>query len=168
MDEQWQSIVDTYTRPLLHMSYLYVKDFHAAEDIVQDVFVTFFEKQTQFREQSSLQTYLTRMTINRSKDYLKSWRYRTHQLTNYFTASYRQKNDVVEEEERLAIAEAVLALPMKYREMIILYFYEHYTLKEIAALLHLAPSTVHYRFQKAQQKLKIALSDTEWELLFHE
>ena len=167
MDE-WTDIVHTYTKPLLHISYLYVKDFHAAEDIVQEVLIAFFEKRHQFEARASLKTYLTRMTINRSKDYLKSWRYRSQQLTTYFTGGYAERNEMIKAEERLEIAEAVLALPVKYREMIILYFYEHYTLKEISELLHCPMSTVHYRCQKAQEKLKAVLHADEWELLLDE
>lgn len=168
VEVEWQRIVDKYTKKLFQLSYLYVKDFHAAEDIVQDVFLRFFEKQHDFRQKSSIETYLTRITINCSKDYLKSWRYRTHQVTTYFTGGYEMKNQLIASEERLEIAEAVLQLPIKYREIIILYFYKNHSFAEMSELLQLPISTIHYRYKKAQQKLKEKLSALEWEGLFHE
>ena len=58
---------------LLRLAYTYVKNKQAAEDIVQDVLLKAFEKQEYFRGESSYRTYLYRMTINRSYDYLRSW-----------------------------------------------------------------------------------------------
>ncbi len=164
----WQELLTTHTQKLLHISFLYVKDWHAAEDIVQDVFVKYFETYEQFRHESSVTTYLTRMTINRSKDYLKSFRYRTQQLTTYFTQSITTKDSLIINEERNVIADAILALPLKYREPVILYFYEELTFHEIAVLLHLPESTVHYRFTQAKLKLREQIPEKEWGLLNHE
>ena len=51
---------------LLKVAYLYVKNEATAEDIVQDVFIAFYQKQQQFRQESSYRTYLVKMTVNRS------------------------------------------------------------------------------------------------------
>ncbi|WP_029499758.1 sigma-70 family RNA polymerase sigma factor [Kurthia huakuii] len=167
-ESYWQALLQQHTQALLHISFLYVKDWHAAEDIVQDVFVKFFEKQELFRHEASIATYLTRMTINRSKDYLKSFRYRTQQLTNYFTQSISTPNTLLVKEEQLAIADAILALPLKYREPIILYFYQNKTFHDISLLLQLPESTVHYRFTQAKKKLQQQITATEWELFNYE
>lgn len=164
----WQELLTTHTQPLLHISFLYVKDWHAAEDIVQDVFIKYFESYEQFRHEASVSTYLTRMTINRSKDYLKSFRYRTQQLTTYFTQTITTKDSLILNEERLEIADAILALPLKYREPVILYFYQELTFNEIGDLLHLPESTVHYRFTQAKITLKERITEKEWGLLEYE
>lgn len=167
-EQQWQDCLHQYSKKLLHLSYLYVKDWHSAEDIVQDVFITYFEKETQFRGDSTLETYLTRMTINRSKDYLKSWRYRTMTLTNFFPQTMKMKNSLIEEEERSEVVGAVFRLPIKYRELIILHFYEHHSLIAISKLLNVPSSTVHNRFLKAKKLLREQINRQEWEGLFHE
>ena len=41
---------------------------------MQDVFIAFYQKQEQFRREASLRTYLVKMTVNRSHDYLRSWK----------------------------------------------------------------------------------------------
>lgn len=164
-NQHWQDLLITHTQSLLHISFLYVKDWHAAEDIVQDVFIKYFETSEQFRHEASINTYLTRMTINRSKDYLKSFRYRTQQLTTYFTQSITTKDSLIIKEERNDIANAILALPLKYREPIVLYFYQELTFREIGDLLHLPESTVHYRFTQAKLKLQEQIPEKEWGLL---
>ena len=80
----FREVYDMHADDLLAITYTYVKDWGMAEDITQEVFTKFWQHQNQFRQESSLKTYLIRAAINRSKDYLKSWRYRTHMLTNSF------------------------------------------------------------------------------------
>ncbi len=102
---------------------------------MQDVFLTYYEKFEQFEERSSLKTYLIRITINKCKDYLKSWRYRKQSLTNNFFMSKQDRRRVVEDAERLDIANAVLDLPIHLREVVIHYYYEEQSVLEVAQLL---------------------------------
>ena len=67
---------------LLKLAYTYVKSRTMAEDIVQDVFEKAIEKESAFRGDASYKTYLIRMTINRSYDYLRSWKYKQQSITN--------------------------------------------------------------------------------------
>lgn len=69
-------IIDEHSRYLVRIAYLYVKNWSTAEDVVQEVFVTYFQKSDQFRNEASLKTYLTKMTANRAKDYLRSWKHK--------------------------------------------------------------------------------------------
>ena len=167
-DASFQEMIHEHNDYLLQLSYLYVKDWNAAEDIVQEVFIQYWMKSAQFRERSSLRTYLTRMTINRCKDYLKSWRYRTQIVTNVFTEIIRPKNQLILQDEQLIVAEAVLSLSIKFREVIILYYFKELTIVEIATLLHTSESTIKYRLKKAKGRLKEMLSAHQWEVLTNE
>ena len=167
-DVKFQAIIHEHNDYLLQLSYLYVKDWNAAEDIVQEVFIQYWLKSEQFRAQSSLKTYLTRMAINRCKDYLKSWRYRTQVLTNVFTDIIRPKNQLVLQDEQLIVANAVLSLSIKFREVIILYYFKELTIVEIAMILNTTESTVKYRLKKAKGRLKEMLSAQQWEVLTNE
>ena len=66
-----EQIIDEHSAHLLRLAYFYTKNRHAAEDIVQDVLIKFCE--APYEERGQLRAYLTRLTINKSKDYLKSW-----------------------------------------------------------------------------------------------
>lgn len=167
-DDRFQSIVYEHNNYLLQLSYLYVKDWDTAEDIVQEVFINYWVKSEQFQAQSSLKTYLTRMAINQCKDYLKSWRYRTQTLTNVFTEIIRPKNQLILEEEQLIVAEAVLSLPIKFREVIILYYFKELTIQNISNTLNTSESTIKYRLKKAKERLKEMLSTQQWEVFINE
>lgn len=167
-DERFQSIINEHNDYLLQLTYLYVKDWNTAEDIVQEVFINYWMKEEQFQAQSSLRTYLTRIAINRCKDYLKSWRYRTQTLTNVFTGMIRPKNQLILQDEQLILADAVLALPIKFREVIILYYFKELTIREIAVIINTSESTIKYRLKSAKERLKEKLSTQQWEVLTSE
>ncbi|MFP3916315.1 sigma-70 family RNA polymerase sigma factor, partial [Lysinibacillus telephonicus] len=162
------SIINEHNDYLLQLTYLYVKDWNTAEDIVQEVFINYWMKEEQFQAQSSLRTYLTRIAINRCKDYLKSWRYRTQTLTNVFTGMIRPKNQLILQDEQLILADAVLALPIKFREVIILYYFKELTIREIAVIINTSESTIKYRLRSAKERLKAKLSTQQWEVLTSE
>ncbi len=154
---------------LLRLAYLYVKDWPAAEDIVQDVFLKFYQEFEQFEGRSTLKTYLAKMTINKCKDYLKSWRYRKQVLTDSFTnQTKKSRNRIVEQDEKLELADAVLQLSLKYREVIIYYYYEEFSVLEVAQMLSISDNTVKTRLRKARALLKDQLKSNQWEVLLHE
>ena len=78
-EQQLAAIMDTYAEKLLRIAYFYTKNVQSAEDIVQEVFIAFYYT-NKYTEQGELGAFLTRMTSNKCKDYLKSWAYRTHLL----------------------------------------------------------------------------------------
>lgn len=75
--------MEQYSLYLLKLAFMYVKDRQITEDIVQEVFVQFYYSH-HYNEQGNLKSYLTTMTVNRSKNYLTSWSYRIHQLDKKF------------------------------------------------------------------------------------
>ena len=65
--------------------------------------------------------------------------------------------------ENRELYESVMALPDKYRDVIILYYYQEMTLDEAAGILGIGKSTVHLRLKKARQALRIEMERSEWE-----
>jgi len=168
-EEKFQLVMQEHTDYLLRLAYLYVKDWPASEDIVQDVFLSYYKKFEQFDERSTLKTYLAKMTINKCKDYLKSWRYRKQVLTNSFSNPVKKaRNRLVEEDEKLELADAVFKLPLKYREVIIYYYFEELSVLEVAHILSISDNTVKTRLRKSRCLLKDQLTGQQWEVLLHE
>ena len=167
-EHAFNEAVNKHTDYLLRLCYMYVKDWQAAEDIVQDVFITYYAKFEQFEERSTLKTYLIRIAINKCKDYLKSWRYRKMTLTNQFFGAKKDRQNHVENDERLEIANAVLKLPIHLREIVIHYYYEELSVLEVSTLLNLSDNTVKTRLRRARQLLKEQLTNDEWEVLSNE
>ena len=159
----------TYTSLLFRIAYYYTKNLHTAEDVVQDVFIKFFQMDIQLTE-GEMQPYLMRMTANRAKDYLKSWHYRKLVLQEklLFNKTIHEKDTLVQQDEEAEISQAILALPLKQREAIAYYYLEGLNSKEIALLLQIPESTVKSRISKGRDRLKEQLKSIEWEVLLHE
>ena len=158
-----EEVMREHTKHLLRLAYFYTKNDQSAEDIVQDVFIKFYH--SNYTEDGKLRAYLSRMTINKSKDYLKSWHYKKMQLHEFWEQKGNVKKDaLVVNDERAKIGEAILSLKLLYREPLILYYYEELTLIEIANVLKLPINTVKTRLKRAKEQLKPMLED-EWEVL---
>nr|WP_301286019.1 sigma-70 family RNA polymerase sigma factor [Lysinibacillus endophyticus] len=154
----FEELVETYAESLIQVAYSYVKNKQMAEDIVQDVFIKAFEKKSQFRGDSSYKTYLYKMTINRSYDYLRSWSYRNHFLTNKFSNLFGVHKSMDEflviEDERAVIGNEVLKLKPKYREVVVLFYFKELKIEEIATILDCSINTVKTRLSRARNILK--------------
>ncbi len=164
---QLEQFIKTHGEELLRLAYTYVKNNEAAEDIVQDVLLKAFEQHDQFRGEASYRTYLYRMTINRSTDYLRSWSYKNTILTEKFQKLFKGTKSAEQEvlvlSENRALGEAVLNLPVKYREVIILYYYKELKIDEIADMLSCSDNTVKTRLRRGREKLKLVLEGGAWD-----
>ena len=165
-----KKIIDEYGDYLLRVAYLYVKNETTAEDIVQDVFIAFYKKQEQYRQEASLKTYLVKMTVNRCHDYLRSWQHKRVVLFEKITAKRTHETPERVYMQNVAssdLIETLFTLSLTYREVIILYYYEEMSTVEIAKLLNCPESTVRTRLQRARKQLKNRMIDYEWEA-FHD
>ena len=158
-----EQVMDEYGDYCFRIAYLYVKDFGVAEEIVQDVFVDFHLKH-QYKGLASLKTFLVKMTVYKSQNYLRSFK----ALKRQWTATYDEKRNEGRPDEMIALKEqqsslvkAMFKLPIKYREILIFYYYEDYTIKEISQLLAISENTVKTRLARAREKLKPLLQDNE-------
>lgn len=162
-----EQIIERYGEYLYHFSYMYVKDTQLAEEITQDVLMKFLLHKEDFRNEASLKTYLTRIAINCCHDELRKQK-RKNLLTKFLPL---RKNEPSTEQAYLAteafttLKETVFALPVHYREVIVLFYYEEFEVAEIADLLDVSQNTVRTRIRRARELLK---NNQELEAIFYE
>ena len=167
--EQWfEEIMDEYGNALLKLAYHYVKDWARAEDIVQEVFVKVYNHGDTYRGESSFKTWIYRITINQCKDYLKSSFVRRTiigTVQDWFNrpTETTPESEVIEQQERTELANCIHDLPIKYREVILFYYYEELTVPEIASLLAISENTVKTRLKRGRERLKEMLLKQEGE-----
>ena len=152
MNLSFNQVVEQYTTYLLKLSYLNVGNRQIAEDIVQEVFIKFYEKFGDSIPLENPKTFLVMMTFNRCRDYFKSWSYRKLRLMELFSKESNRDSSRVEQSE---IMQAIFKLPIHFREVIILYYFDEQTTTEMAKMLNSPISTVKMRLQRAQQLLTI-------------
>jgi RNA polymerase sigma-70 factor, ECF subfamily len=155
--EQLNDLMDEYGEEIKRLVYTYTKNWQQAEDITQEIFISAYNNLKDFREQSTMKTWIYRIAINKCKDYVRSWNYTKTQLTNTF---YQRSNGLSPEEEYLQaeqkeqISRMILQLPIKYREVIILYYFKEFSLEEISTTLGINLNTVKSRLRRAKKSLE--------------
>ncbi|MFJ7666818.1 sigma-70 family RNA polymerase sigma factor [Lysinibacillus sp. NPDC097195] len=163
-----EQIIAEHGDYLLKVAFLYVKNEATAEDIVQDVFIAFYQKQQQFRQESSLRTYLVKMTVNRSHDYLRSWKSKRLSLFEKITGRVSTKTPekaMLAKSTKQLLVEALFTLTVPYREVLILYYFEDMSTVDIAKLIGCPEATVRTRLQRARKQLATIIADDDWEVL---
>ena len=151
------------------MSYLYVKDKQLAEEITQDVFLTYETKGDAFRGEAALKTYLTRILINRCHDELRKMKRKNvlQFLTPFWTNEKSAEQEVMKQQQFQTLKQAVMGLPIHYREAIILFYYEEFEAREIADLLGVSQNTVRTRLRRGKDLLRSKLP-SQSEVFSHE
>lgn len=158
-EELLETLVDEYAERVKRLAFTYVKSWQAAEDITQEVFISCYKNLDSFRLESSYKTWIFKVTVNKSKDYLKSKWYRSivpfdfsWSLLSGMKAS--PEDEVIEKNDEYLLSKNVLSLPVKYREVIILYYYEDLNIREISELTKLNFDTVKTRLRRAKSLLR--------------
>ncbi len=150
-----ECIMNEYGDSLLRMCTLYVKDRYLAEDIVQETFIKVYQKYHTFNNHSQEKTWIMSIAINTCKNYMRgSWLSKVK--TGVFLESTSLTNieeDVLQEEKERELLEKVMQLKVKYREVILLYYYQEVGVKDIAEILNIKEGSVRVRLQRARQQL---------------
>lgn len=142
-DEYIAETVKKYSSSMLKTAYSLLKSTDDAEDAVQEAFIKLITKAPEFENEEHKKAWLLRVTVNISKNMLKSARRKNLPLTEEIP--FREKRDEV--------LPYVLSLDEKYRVVIHLYYYENYSIKEIAEILSLPSATVGTRLSRARKML---------------
>lgn len=157
-------IMNRHGQEILQLAYSYVRNRELAEDLTQDIFVKCFSALHTYKGKSSLRTWLWRIAINHCKDYLKSWYNRNVTPSDQECfVTYSQKESVeqlvIRQDEDQQLVLSVMELPMKYREVIYLFYYEELSIKEIASVIEVKENTVKTRLRRAKELLKDRLEE---------
>jgi len=156
-----ETLIRQYGNDVLRTAYMYVKDVHTAEDIFQEVFIKVNQKLSTFEGNSSIKTWIIRITINTCKDYLKSaWNRRVVPMMEYqedAIISETDYDDVEKRDTKELIKKSVLSLPSKYKDIVLCVYYHEMTIAEAAKTLNIAEGTAKSRLSRARLKLKSVL-----------
>lgn len=159
--EDWlEQVMTQWEVPLLRTCYLLLRDAALAEDAVQETFLKAYKAIDTFRGESSEKTWLFRIGVNVCRDMKRGrwFRYLDRRVTPEVLPIPAPEAD----EDYQELSEAIMRLPDKDKEIILLYYYQNMNIREIASALGLAPSSVSNRLKKARERLKDLLERGEF------
>lgn len=151
------SMVDQYQTALLQMCYMVLHDRALAEDAVQETFLKAYRSMDAFRGDCSEKTWLMRIAVNTCRDMRRSAWFRHVDRRIEMESIPSSALQIDGDEDAEEVAWAVVKLPARYREVILLYYDQDMTLKEIADVLGIGVSSVSERLKAARTKLRKAL-----------
>ena len=145
--------VKKYRAMVFRIAYGYTKDTHDADDITQEVFLKLYKTETIFYAEENVRAWLIRVVINQAKSHLKTvWNTRRSDLSESIAAESESNNPA--HDDCLDLYRYVDGLKPKYRTIIYLYYYEGYSVKEIAVLLKIRETNVTTQLSRARSQLK--------------
>ena len=150
-------MVDQYQTALLQMCYMDLHDRALAEDAVQETFLKAYKSMDTFRGDCSEKTWLMRIAVNTCRDMRRSAWFRHVDRRTDIEGIPSWTPQIDGDDDAEEVARAVVKLPARYREVILLYYDQDMTLKEIADVLGIGISSVSERLKTARTKLRKAL-----------
>lgn len=153
--EQFTSLAKKHMDMVFRLAFSYLRSREEADDVTQNVLLALWRTDKVFESGEHVKAWLIRVTVNECKKVLRSpWRKR-EDLAAYENAL------AFETEEDRALYDAVMALDAKYRAVIVLYYYEGYSIAETAKLLGIPSPTAGTRLARARERLKDMLTEAE-------
>lgn len=166
-DDGMKEVIETYSDMIYRIAVAHMRTKEDAEDIYQEVFLIYLQKQLAFREEEHRKAWLIRTTLICCKRaLLSSWKKRnilTEDVAEVFSGTGKEKEPITsfELKEENEVYTAVRSLPQKYRTVIYLFYFEQQSVKEISDILKIRPGTVRMQLTRGREMMKELLVDCD-------
>jgi len=151
--ERLEQIFRDYYQLIYRVAFSQVKNHADAEDITQEVFLKIIRHDMRSQSMEHERAWIVRVTINLCRDLLKSKWHKTNVSMEEVSEAQRGSCENFTEIQD-DMMWAVLQLPEKYRNCLYLFYYEDYSIKEIAQSLEMPENTVKTNLKRGRQALK--------------
>ena len=152
-DVDLESVIDRYSDMLYKICFLILKNEQDTKDVLQETFLIYYTKQPEFESEEHKKAWLIKVSQNKCKEFL-----RFHKRHAAIPLEDMEETLVItdglsgNDKEILSL---VWDLDYKLKSVVILFYIEGYTVKEVAEILKTTPSAVKKRLQRAREKLSV-------------
>jgi len=156
---RWNGLVEEYQTMLYRIAFSNMKNRADAEDVVQEAFLRYMKDEKPILSKEHEKAWLIRTAIHICMDIQKSsWRRKTVALEESLAAETRNVYLPYQIKDDKTL-EAVLQLPVLYRNPIYLFYYEDYSIREIAVVLNEKEGTIKTRLRRGREEVKKILTE---------
>lgn len=156
----FSQIYNSYSKQMYSVVLRILQDKEEAEDIIQESFITAFEKIENFRQESTFGAWLKRIVINKAINQIKKRKLNIEDIDENEAESLMEENEI--QYPTLSINEiknGIKLLPNGYRVVLSLFLLEGYSHKEIAEEMGISESTSKTQYKRAKLKLRDLLGE---------
>jgi RNA polymerase sigma-70 factor (ECF subfamily) len=150
----FESIVLRWQRPLINLAYRFCRDRSRAEDLAQEAFLRVYRGLSSWRGDAPFSTWLFAVATNCYRSELKRFPPATHSLDDALALVGPQANLSDTADLHDAIRQAVLALPARYRDTLVLFYFHEMDVAGAAQSLGLPEGTVKARLARGRKILQ--------------
>lgn len=144
-----QSSVKAYSEMIYRIAYTVLESKSDAEDILQEVLIKYVTTNKKFKDEEYKKSWLIRVTLNMSYNLKKSaWKRHTVPLDDEVKFEYKHQSEIFDVIEKL---------DKKYKDVVLLYYYEDIPIRNISKILKISEDNVRKRLSRARKKLEIIL-----------
>ena len=159
--QEFNLVYERYRDLLYRIGYTYLKNEHDVADLLQEVFVKRLYHAPSFQSEEHEKRWMIRVTVNLAKNQRKSFWSKNVTKMAEMLESPECNNWQMSERQKDLLA-AVVSLPEKQRIALYLHYFEGYTCKEIADILHCTESAIKMRLKKGRMMLRDDLSQEDY------
>lgn len=151
--EEFEKIYIRQSTKILNLCRTYLGNEEDAKEAVQNIFIKLLEKHITFKDTNHETAWLCKTTRNHCLDVLKSsWHKKRVDMESVPETSATSNNQ--DNHENAILKKALNQLSIKQKEVIYLYYYEEYSIKEISKMLGRSQSTIQSQLAAGRKKLK--------------
>jgi RNA polymerase sigma-70 factor (ECF subfamily) len=149
-----EGLITEYQSELLHLAMSYLNDYQLAQDCIQEIFMTAFHKADPGKESFAVRKWLKICTVNRCKSMLRASFWRRFVFLDYaqITSVSSATRDDYSRLDETGVLAKVMKLSIKYREVIILHYYQDMTLQEVSSVLKISNEAAKTRLRRAKEQ----------------
>lgn len=156
MKDDFEILVEKYADTVTRICFVNLENRADAEDAWQNVFIKLFKsKKIWSKPEDELRKWLVTVTLNECRDIKRKLFHRNHYDIDELNVSYS------EDFNRVVIS-AVRSLPLKYLQVIELYYFEGYSVAEISDILSANENTIKSRLKRGRELLKGEFSNEQF------
>ena len=155
-EQRLQEWIDLYANDIIRICFVYLADRDQAEDAMQDTFLKAWKSMPSYERKGieNDKAWLMRIAVNVCRDYRRSAWFR-HVDRRVSLDSLPRALEAADGRDR-ELTMDICRLPVKYRQVVLLYYFEGMNTREVSQALGLALATAHRRLKKAEEMLKDA------------
>lgn len=144
-----KSSVKAYSEMIYRIAYTVLNSKSDAEDILQEVLIKYVTTNKKFKDEEYKKSWFIRVTLNMSYNLKKSaWKRHTVPLDNEVKFEYKYQSEIFDIIEKL---------DKKYKDVVLLYYYEDIPIRNISKILKISEDNVRTRLSRARKKLETIL-----------
>ena len=154
MRRSLEELITKYRRSVFAAAYNICRSAEDANDIVQETFISYFTSDKDFTDENHLRAWLIRVAVNKAKNFLRSSWNKNVSLNEEVAGEYVSEPDG-------DMLREIFRLPEKYRIVIHLFYYEGFSVKEIAGMLGISEGSTKMRLSRGRSMLKEKLKEEQ-------